>query len=127
MIDIEREIIKSFIIDNKQERLLWELSSPRKRDAVIWKFADASLFKSNCLSPTNYMSAECLEKILFKKSRTSFVYFIGEDYIGQIPLKEATQRTQAGEICIIYCGKGIGYYQGEEISGKPPRFFLNKN
>jgi len=52
------------------------------------------------------------------------LYFIGESYIGTLPLKEAVKKAGTGEICIIYCGNGIGYYQGEQECGKPPRFLL---
>lgn len=54
------------------------------------------------------------------------MYFIGEDYIGDLSLKEAVERASEGEICIIYCGEGIGYYQGEQEKGAPPRFMLLK-
>lgn len=49
---------------------------------------------------------------------------MGESYIGEISLKEAVENADGGEICIIYCGKGIGYYQGEQIIGAPSRFML---
>lgn len=126
MIEVEKEIVKNYVKENKQERLLWELNSPQKRGSVIWKFADATIFKHDCLKPTKYMSAESLEKHFFNQTGRTLNYFIGEDYIGQLTLKQAAQRTQTGEICIIYCGNGIGYYQGEEVSGKPPRFLLSK-
>lgn len=32
--------------------------------------------------------------------------------------------AEIGVVCIIYCGKGIGYYQGEPGYGAPPRFML---
>lgn len=57
-------------------------------------------------------------------SREEFVYSIGKDYIGKMPLEQAAERANEGEICIIYCGNGIGYYQGEQEKGAPPRFLL---
>jgi hypothetical protein len=121
---VEEKIIINYIVKSKQERLLWELSTPRKREKVIWKFSDTKLFKRNCLVPVAYMSADQLDRYFSPMVMAPNVYFIGEDYIGPLTLKQAAQRTQEGEICIIYCGNGVGYYQGEQCTGKPPRFLL---
>lgn len=121
---IEEEIVKKYVIKNKQERILWELSSPRKREQIFWRFADSEILKSSCLKPIEYMSVETMEKYLFKLTGVKSVYFIGEDYIGELTLRQATERANMGEICIIYCGNGIGYYQGEQGYGAPPRFLL---
>lgn len=121
---IETEIVKHYIRENKQQRILWELSLPQKRNTLFWKFAGPELFKQSCLKPTKFMSTSTLEKFLFELSGSSTVYFIGEDYIGYLSLNQASQRTQTGEICIIYCGNGIGYYQGEQGYGSPPRYLL---
>ena len=67
-----------------------------------------------------------MQTYLYNLSKKSNVYFIGEDYIGDLSLKEAVERASEGEICIIYCGEGIGYYQGEQEKGAPPRFMLVK-
>lgn len=121
---VEQEIIKKYVDKNKQERILWELDNPKKRGNVFWKFAGSDIFKKDCLQPVEYMSSDEMERHLFKLSGVRDIYFIGEDYIGELSLKEAVKRAGTGEICIIYCGNGIGYYQGEQDSGKPPRFML---
>ena len=121
---IEEEIVKKYVIKNKQERILWELSNPQKRPNIIWQFAGLRLFKKSCLQLTKYMPPEELEKCLFQLTEAKLVYFIGEDYIGELSLTQAAKRTNTGEICIIYCGNGIGYYQGEQDYGTPPRFLL---
>lgn len=123
---IEEEIVRSYVKENKQERLLWELNSPKKRRTVIWKFADPEIFKSNCLNSVAYMSAIQIEQRFSPILTNPNVYFIGEDYIGRLTLPQAARRAQEGEICVIYFGNGIGYYQGEQCTGKPPRFLLSK-
>lgn len=123
--DIEVEVIKKYVVKSKQERILWELSNPEKRKDIIFKrFPGPNLFKSHCLQEVGYMSEIEMEKKLFQLSKTTEVYYIGERYIGSMSLKDAVRRTCAGEICIIYCGQGIGYYQGEQDYGSPPRFLL---
>lgn len=41
---IEIEIIKKFVVKNKQERIIWELSSEKRRQNVIWHFDHPSFF-----------------------------------------------------------------------------------
>ena len=65
-----------------------------------------------------------MEKHLFQLSGAREVYFVGESYTGILPLKQAVTKAHTGEICVIYCGKGIGYYQGEQEYGSPPRYML---
>ena len=48
---------------------------------------------------------------------------MGMDYIGYLPVERAVEMSIA-DICIIYCGNGIGYYQGEQEYGPPPRYKL---
>ena len=50
---------------------------------------------------------------------------MGESYIGEIDIRHAAFNANRGEICLIYCGDGRGYYQGEECDGKPPRYILS--
>ena len=123
-IKVEEEIIKMYIKKEKQDRLLWELKSPKKRDTVFWHFAGPNCFKGACLQPVAYMSSDEMTKYLFQLGNMRDVYFIGESYIGILSLEQAVAKAHKGEICIIYCGKGLGYYQGEQEIGKPPRYLL---
>ena len=124
---IELEVIRSFVKESKQDRIIWELNSPRKRDSVIWKFVGPEIFKNNCLIPTVYMSAIQLEKHLAPMLTRKNVYYIGEGFIGELTLNQAARKAQEGVICIIYCGNGIGYYQGVLSIGRPPRYMLSSN
>lgn len=121
----EEEIIRKYIVKEKQDRFIWELNNSEKRNTVFWHFAGPKYFKKECLQPIAYMSGDKMRNYLLQLSEAENVYFVGESYIGVLPLKEAVNKAETGEICIIYCGKGIGYYQGEEESGKPPRFLLS--
>lgn len=123
-LDIEREIVEKYVKKHKQERILWELTNAKKRDAVIWKFAGTNIFKDNCLQKTEYMSSSMLFKYLYEMGASKRIYYIGESFIGEMNLEEAVKKANNGEICIIYCGNGIGYYQGEQEYGSPPRYIL---
>lgn len=118
------EFIKRFVISNKQERLIWELESPKKRKDLFWRFAGSNIFKTECLQEVDYMSTDELETKLYQLNKSKEVYFIGTSYVGEISLKEAVEKASSGEICVIYCGNGKGYYQGEEERANTPRYFL---
>ena len=121
---IEQEIIDNFIISNRKERLYWELCNIKKRENIMLKrFAGPTLFKKDCLQPVKYMPPEMLMVQLLDLGGSNQTYFMGEEYIGTLSLRDAVFRADNGEICIIYCGNGVGYYQGEEL-GSPPRFLL---
>ncbi len=89
-----------------------------------WRFVSPDIFIQAYLHKVQYMTGDEMEECLFKLSGVQDVYFIGEDYVGVLSLKQAVERAHTGEICIIYCGNGIGYYQGEQEIGSPPRFLL---
>ena len=121
---IEEEIVKLYVIKNKQERILWELRNRRKRESVFWRFAGPNQFKPECLQPIEYTTCEELEKLLSIHSETREVYYIGTSGIGVLPIQQAVRNVHMGEICIVYCGNGFGYYQGEQAYGTHPRFLL---
>lgn len=124
---MEEEIVKNYVVKNRQERILWELSSPRKRSGIMWRhFPGVRLFKAECLQAADYMPPDVLEKRLFELSGAKSVYYMGADQIGEFSLKEAVKMADMNDVCIIYCGNGIGYYQGEQEYGNAPRFLLLK-
>jgi len=123
-VNIENEIINNYVIKNKQARIIWELSTPKKREDVFWRFSGINIFKPNCLIrvndiPVDYLREKCLAQNNFK------VYVLSSHYIGEASLDNSIKRAQNGEICIIYIGKGVAYYQGEECGGYRPRYILS--
>lgn len=123
--DIELEIINKFVNKSKQERIIYELSNSKKREYIMMnRFAGSEIFKNSCLQVTESKSLEKVQSELVQLSNTEKVYFMGETCIGELSLIQAIKKVAMGEICIIYCGNGIGYYQGEQNFGSPPRYFL---
>ena len=84
---VEEEIIKNFVVKNRQERILWELASSKKRDQTFWRFAGPGIFKNECLEKLNYMSPDELESYLLAFIQTEQVYYLGEMYIGKTTIK----------------------------------------
>ena len=125
--NIELEIVKLYVDKSKQERIIWELGKPQKRENImIQRFAGPEIFEKSCMQQVEYMSPDSLKMYLSQLSGAKEVYYIGEEYIGELSLEQAVMRTNTGELCIIYCGNGIGYYQGERECGNPPRYLLRR-
>ncbi len=125
--ETEIEIIKKFVINNKQDRLIWELSNPKKRSKMVFqRLHDYSIFKNGCLQPVNYMWPDKLEECLLQLSGAREVYYMGLHYIGKLSLRDAVMKADECDICIIYCGNGVGYYQGEQSYGGTPRFIMRQ-
>ena len=125
---IEQEIVQTYIAKNKRKRILWELDNPKKREYILFnRFLGIDNWKKGCLQPVEYLTSEKLSYYLAEKSKKKEVYFIGEDYIGLLPIKDAVERTRKGEWCMIYCGNGYGYFQGEGGCIKPARYLLHSS
>ena len=69
------EFIKKFVKSNKQDRLIWELESPKKRKDIIWRFAGSNIFKTECLQEADYMSVDELETKLYQLNKSSIICF----------------------------------------------------
>ena len=124
-IAIETEIIKLFVQKQYQKRLLYEINSKKKYDTVWHHFHTEKKFKKECLEKVDYMKKEDLEKYLFRLSGKKNVYFMGmAEKRKKMLLEDAVNEIVEMEIGIIYCGDGIGYYQGEEELADTPRYIL---
>lgn len=63
--EVETEIIKNYVVKNKQDRIIWELGSLQKRDEVMWRFHhNLDIFKKECLYPVEYMNPEEMEECM---------------------------------------------------------------
>ena len=61
---IEEEIIKKYVISNKQERIIWELNSSKKREGVMGRrFHRPYVFKEVCLRPIEDINEKDIKKI----------------------------------------------------------------
>ena len=92
VVETEKEIVQNYIIKSKQERIEWELSHSKKRKDIIWHFHKPDIFKEACLHAVDYMDKEAMKNYLHKLNGAENVYFIGEDYIGEMLLEQAAER-----------------------------------
>ena len=115
--DTEQEIIRLFFRKDRQERLYWELSG-KKRSEFFWHLAGTRELKSACLHDLAG-DKRPLKQLLRQSGAGENVYFLGSSHIGPTSLEDALHRAEQGELCLIYLGNGIGYWQGEQNPTQP--------
>ncbi|MEW4212127.1 hypothetical protein Q0O85_26785 [Priestia megaterium] len=132
----EQLIVKAFFEKRIQERVLHELSSPKKRlDALnrLCHSYSTTLRKKYLieLSKANF-NKEDLETLLRKYGPIKQCYVISwnKDIDGkEIPLSTALEHTVGlGMPSIISCIPGeLAYFESEQGYGAPPRYVLKRN
>ena len=124
--EVEMEIVQLYIAKSKRKRVMWELGNPKRRkEIMVQRLLFLNTWKPECLHPIEYMPKEELEKYLYKLSGNRRAYFIGDNNdIGYLSLQDAVSKADDGAWCVIYCGNGYGYFQGEAEIAKQPRYLL---
>lgn len=123
---IEEEIVRCFIQKNRQDRIIWELQSKRKRDSVMWKLCDTHLFKREVLYPQRYLSPEDLAEKLETLGAQKTIYMIAFDEMYELEdcsVLEGIER-QWDNPYLLYYGNGLGYFEGMQEDGAPERCIL---
>lgn len=123
---IEEEIIRCFIQKNRQDRIIWELQSKRKRDSVMWKLCDTHLFKQEVLYPQRYLSPDDLAEKLEALGAQKTIYMIAFDEMYELEdcsVLEGIER-QWDNPYLLYYGNGLGYFEGMQEDGAPERCIL---
>lgn len=122
---IEEEIVRCFIQKNRQDRIIWELQSKRKRDSVMWKLCDTHLFKREVLYPQRYLSPENLTEKLEALGAQKTIYMIAFDEMYELDCSvlEGIER-QTSNPYLLYYGSGLGYFEGMQEDGAPERCIL---
>lgn len=129
--DVEKIIVKSFIKDIKQDRVIYELSNKSKRDNAIWKIEDYvdDKYKGHIIRGVS--SYEEIEKTLRKYGAIDECYVISLDSKidgKNIYLNEALEATVFYGPALVSCIHGkLAYLEGETGIGAPNRFLLLNN
>lgn len=132
--NLEEEIIRFFFIKEKQDRVIWELSNPKKRRNCLWKICDQgySMLNPKCIRNIKFMDSDALESALVMRGANQPKYYIGEDWADilsdNISLKQAIENVLYGDWApgLLYFGNGIAYFEGLQHIGAPERCILVK-
>lgn len=133
--EIEETIVKAFFNKNKQQRVLFELFSPRKRGDALWRLNHnySVILRKEFMIPIPKSNLERQEigRLLTEQGATDICYVmsINEAIDGkEMDLKTAIDRVFGyGLSSIISCINGkLAYFQAEQELGAPPRFLLKR-
>lgn len=127
-IEIEKEIVNRFIQKNARQRVIFELSSPKRRNQIgtlDTKF-DYSCINDVSKSVNSYKVIWKLFESYGAKSEDD-CYLLGLTESKIMPLEQALKENVFKGIFLIYWIKGkIAFWEGERYSA-PPRYILKKD
>lgn len=127
--DIEKSIVKAFAAENKAERLMYELSSRKKRRECIWGM-NISLFKSDCcekIDPKSFSPQSAAEYLArFSAAEHCYVLSIDERLDGKILKTEEAinELIGYGPFLLSFDHGRLAYFEGETEKGAPERYLL---
>ncbi|MDN7245617.1 hypothetical protein [Planococcus shenhongbingii] len=134
--EMEKLIVKSFFEKNVQERVLYELFSPKKRDHALNRLCHEyqKMLKGKYMIeiPTPNSDPQDIYGLLKKEGAEKMCYSLS--YNGKIdgkelPLQEALEQAVGfGFPSIISCVPGeLAYFEAEQGFGPPPRYILKRH
>lgn len=132
--ELEEIIVKSFFNKRIQQRVLFELFSPKKRRDAIHRLSNYSITLRNEFMfeiPKPNSDPEEIEKLLKKQGAGNDCYAMScNDTIdGKHMCLTSALEVAVGEgfPSLISCDAGkLAYFEAEQSYGPPPRFILKR-
>lgn len=132
---VEEVIVKNFFIKNRQNRIMYELSSPKKRIDAVWRLSsyhnilDVNFMIEIPKPNSNYMDIFKLLKN-YGANDTAYVISFNSEFDGKHVDLECALKAHVGYgvPSLISCiPDKLLYYEGEQSYGPPPRLIFYKN
>jgi hypothetical protein len=138
MMDKEQEIriVRRFFAKRIQDRVIFELSSEKKRLEALSRLChdyEKTLIPEYMIEiPTSNSDYQEILSLLKKQGCTNECYVISwnEEIDGRkLPLDKALKIVVGyGMPSIVSCTEGaLAYFEAEQVIGSPPRFLLKRN
>lgn len=129
-IDKETLFVKKFIAKNKQERLLFELSSTKKRNQAILRLSNYTIDTAVQYSGSDLNNDEIKQIFARKFDINNDCYVISDDSSidGTImSFKNAyTEACNGGSTYVLLCGNNVVFMKDEICFGAPAKQILIK-
>lgn len=115
----EENFVKNFIKKDKRERLLYELSSPKKREQAIQKIAGSVNDKCIVFSgPTTESRLNSMVAEIIGKNCQFYVISDGEDDGNVLPFDKAfAHLCEWGGAYVLLCGTTVAVVKEEYVAG----------
>lgn len=124
-IQIEKEMVAYFIMQNRKKRTQWELESTRKRDEGISRFINGTYLDSKLFIPIQDRNSKNVLSMIKKMGGTDKAYVMSSSSCEYVSAKEGVLLGQYYECMFIYFGNGISYYHEEWEGGSKGEYLLN--
>lgn len=131
----EKRIVKRFFSKRIQDRVIFELSSEKRRVEALNRLChnyEKTLIPEYMIEiPTPNSDYQEIATLLKKQGATNECYVISwnEEIDGKkLPLNEALKKVVGyGMPSIVSCIEGkLAYFEAEQVVGSPPRFLLKR-
>lgn len=133
-VDIERQFVKTFVIQRLQDRSLFKLTSERKRGRFFSRLAhsQALVLKQKFVTKVPHLRAEQekseIMRLLKIRGAGTHCYRItdssGERSGERCYVEEGIDQCVFSLVTILICTDTLAFLQTERTSGSPPRFIL---
>ncbi|MBD5143452.1 MAG: hypothetical protein HDT22_07580 [Ruminococcus sp.] len=112
--------VKNFIINSKQDRLLYELQNSKKRQDCLGRFCHHA---EDLLDMQKICDTQDFEKILGNPECYIMAYHQELDKL-TCNLKQALKLVLSNGMSAIIIGKNFAIVETEQLQGTPDRYFL---
>ena len=107
-IQIEKEMVAYFIMQNRKKRTQWELESTRKRDEGISRFINGTYLDSKLFIPIQDRNSKNVLSMIKKMGGTDKAYVMSSSSCEYVSAKEGVLLGQYYECMFIYFGRQTG-------------------
>ncbi len=128
---IEKAIVSLYITERKADRILYELSHPKKREQCIWMLS--RYFGEDVVTVVDKHKAGATEIIRRMRehgyhNEQCYLLSVNSAVDGtECTLSEALSKADAASPMLVYCAEHkIAYWQGEEELSDTERMILYK-
>ncbi len=124
-IQIEKEMVKYFIMKSRKKRTQWELENAKKRDEGISRFINGTYLNSRLFIPIYDRDSKSVLNMIKKMGGTDIAYVMSANSCEYVSAKEGVAIGQYYECIFVYFGSGIAYYHEEWEGGSKGEYLLN--
>ena len=134
--EIEQQFVKTFVISQIRNRVIYELTSSKKRRSFFSRlsYKPILLLKAEFMIKVPQLRVEQeiseITSMLIARGAKNKCYVMS--YIQEIdrtifPLKEGVQAcVNCSMETVLVCNEKLAFFQSEQVLGSPPRFLLHK-
>lgn len=124
---MEKEMVKHFIVKNRQMRTQWELETARRRGNGISRFTNGFYLNTGLFIALHNQDDESVLRMIKKMGGADKAYVMSSSYCDFFSARKGLKLARYNECMFAYFGNGVGYYHEEWEGGKTGEYLLQAN